>query len=487
LIGFDSLMADSVAAVETSRERLNFSRGLTQRSIPMVEERVMKRKQEPKQALSVVYPDSAGIDVGSREHYVCVPIDRDAQPIRSFGAFTEDLLALGEWLRYCGIRQVAMEATGVYWIPLFEVLDRLGFEVILVNGRQTKRPAARKSDVLDCQWIQQMMMFGLLSGSFRPADALCAVRAVVRLRARLIRDGQRAVQHMDKALVQMNVQLGRLLADLSGKSGMTIIRAIVAGERDGATLAALCDRRVRTSSEVIAKSLVGTWRDEHLLELKQAVATYDLVLAHIAECDVKIAQAVAALQQLPDQPPEPRTKARKTKRHTAEHQSSMRTALFQAMGVDLTAIPTIEVDTALVIFTEVGPDLSRFPTSEHFCAWTNLAPGTRISGGKRLGRAPMSAVNRVGEALKRAALNARNSDTFIGAAHRARMARMSKACAIKATAHQLARLIYAMLTQGKAYIEYGIDRFESEHRDKQLRQLRRKAAQFGFVLAEKAT
>ena len=155
-------MADSVAAVETSRERLNFSRGLTQRSIPMVEERVMKRKQEPKQALSVVYPDSAGIDVGSREHYVCVPIDRDAQPIRSFGAFTEDLLALGEWLRYCGIRQVAMEATGVYWIPLFEVLDRLGFEVILVNGRQTKRPAARKSDVLDCQWIQQMMMFGFL-------------------------------------------------------------------------------------------------------------------------------------------------------------------------------------------------------------------------------------------------------------------------------------------------------------------------------------
>ena len=198
-------------------------------------------------------------------------------------------------MKSCKIRQVAMEATGVYWIPLFEVLDRLGFEVILVNGRQTKRAAARKSDVLDCQWIQQMMMFGLLSGSFRPADALCAVRAVVRLRARLIRDGQRAVQHMDKALVQMNVQLGRLLADLSGMSGMAIIRAIVAGERDGVTLSAMCDRRVRTSPEVIAKSLVGTWRDEHLLELKQAVATYDLVQAHIAECDGKIAQAVGAL------------------------------------------------------------------------------------------------------------------------------------------------------------------------------------------------
>ena len=479
-------MADSVTAVETSCERLNFSRGLTQRSFPMVEERAMKRKQEPRQALSVMYPDSAGIDVGSREHFVCVPSDRDAQPVRSFGAFTEDLMALGEWLKSCGIRQVAMEATGVYWIPLFEVLERLGFEVVLVNGRQTKNPAGRKSVVLDCQWIQQMMMFGLLSGSFRPADALCAIRAVVRLRARLIRDGQRAVQHMDKALVQMNVQLGRLLADLAGKSGMAIIRAILAGERDGIKLAALCDRRVRTSPEVVAKSLVGTWRDEHLLELKQAVSTYDLILTHIAECDAKIAQAVAALQQLPDPPPEPRTKARKTKRHTAEQQSDMRTALFQAMRVDLTAIPTIEVDTALVIFTEVGPDLSRFPTSSHFCAWMNLAPGTRISGGKRLGRAPMAAVNRVGEALKRAAVNARNSDTFIGAAHRARLARMPKACAIKATAHQLARLIYAMITQGTAYIEYGIDRFESEHREKQLRQLRRKAAQFGLVLVEKA-
>ena len=479
-------MADSVAAVETSCERLNFSRGLTQRSIPMVEERVMKRKQESRQALSVMYPDSAGIDVGSREHFVCVPSDRDAQPVRRFGGFTEDLMALGQWLTSCGIRQVAMEATGVYWIPVFEVLERLGFEVILVNGRQTKNPAGRKSDVLDCQWIQQMMMFGLLSGSFRPADYLCAIRAVVRLRARLIRDGQRAVQHMDKALVQMNVQLGRLLADLSGKSGMAIIRAIVAGEHDGVKLAALCDRRVQTRLEVVAKSLVGTWRDEHLLELKQAVATYDLVQVHIAECDAKIAQAVAALQQLPDPPPEPRTKARKTKRHTAAEQTSMRTALFQAMRVDLTAIPTIEIDTALVIFSEIGADLSRFPTSEHFCAWTNLAPGTRISGGKRLGRAPMPAVNRVGEALKRAAVNARGSDTFIGAAHRARLARMPKACAIKATAHQLARLIYAMLTQGKAYVEYGIDRFESEHREKQLRQLRRKAAQFGLVLTEKA-
>jgi transposase len=452
----------------------------------MVEERVMKRKQEPKSSMSVVYPDAAGIDIGSREHFVCVPADRDDQPIRSFAAFTEDLVALGEWLKRCSIRQVAMEATGVYWIPLFEVLDRMGFEVILVNGRQTKRPAARKSDVLDCQWIQQMMMFGLLSGSFRPADALCAVRAVTRLRARLIRDGQRFVQRMDKALVQMNVQLGRLLSDLSGKSGMAIIRSIVAGERDGVKLAALCDRRVRTSADVIAKSLVGNWRDEHLLALKQAVATYDLIQCQIAECDEKIAQAIAALQRLPDPPPEPRVKSRTNKRHTALEQRNMRSALFQAMGVDLTAIPTIDVDTALVIFSEVGPDLSRFPTSEQFCAWLNLAPGTRISGGKRLGRAPMPAINQAGEALKRAAFNARNSKTFIGAAHRGRLARMPKTCATKATAHQLARLIYAMVKNGQPYVEHGIDRYEAEHRDKQIRRLRQKAASLGLTIVEKA-
>jgi transposase len=457
----------------------------------MVEERAMKRKQEQKQeqkqqTMSVLYPDSAGIDVGSREHFVCVPADRDAQPIRSFASFTEDLNALAQWLTSCRIRQVALEATGVYWIPLFELLDRLGFEVILVNGRQTRRVAGRKSDVLDCQWIQQLMMFGLLSGSFRPADALCSIRAVVRQRARLIRDGQRAVQHMDKALVQMNVQLGRLLADLSGKSGLAIIRAILAGERNGATLAALCDRRVQASREEIAKSLVGSWRNEHLLELKHAVAKYDLFLGLIAECDGKIESDVVALQRLPDPPPDPRHKPRKNKRHTAQAQSRLRTMLYQAMGVDLTAIPTIEVDTALVIFTEVGPDLSCFPSSEHFCAWLNLAPGTRISGGKRLGRAPMPAINRVGEALKTAAANARKTDTFIGAAHRARLARMTKACAIKATAHQLARLIYAMVTRGQAYVEHGIDAFETEHREKQLRQLRRKAAHFGLVLTEKA-
>lgn len=436
--------------------------------------------------LRVMYPDSAGIDVGSREHFVCVPGDRDEQSVRSFGACTADLHALATWLKRCKIKQVAMEATGVYWIPLFEVLERAGFEVILVNGAQTANAKARKSDVLDCQWIQQLMSYGMLRGSFRPADAFCAIRAMVRQRATLIRDAQREVQHMDKALVQMNVQLGRMLSDLSGKSGLSIIRAIVSGERNPERLAELRDRRVRASVEEVAKSLLGNWRDEHLLALKQSLSRFDLTQSQIDECDRHICAAADALRTSTDPPPDPRSKPRKNKRHSAQEQAQLRELMYQVMGVDLTAIPTIDVDTAMVIMSELGTDWSCFPTCEHFCSWASVAPGTRISGGKRLFTAPNAAKNRVGEALKRCAVNARNSPTIIGAAHRARMTRLPKACAVKATAHQLARLIYAMVTRGQAYVEQGMEAFEERQRDRQMRHLRRRAAQFGFEVVPKA-
>lgn len=445
-----------------------------------------KRRAGRTGPLTVMYPDSAGIDVGSREHFVCVPGDRDERSVRSFGPCTADLHALAAWLKRCKIKQVAMEATGVYWIPLFEVLDRAGFEVLLVNGAQTANVKARKSDVLDCQWIQQLMSYGMLTASFRPADAFCAIRAMVRQRATLIRDAQREVQHMDKALVQMNVQLGRMLSDLSGKTGLSIIRAIVSGERDPKCLAELRDRRVRATEEEVAKSLLGNWRDEHLLALKQSLARFDLTQSQIDECDRHICAAAEVLRTSTEPPPDPRSKPRKNKRHSAQEQEQLRELTYQVMGVDLTAIPTIDVDTAMVIMSEVGADWSCFPTCEHFCSWVALAPGTRVSGGKRLSNAPNTAKNRVGEALKRCAVNARNSPTIIGASHRSRMARLPKACAVKATAHQLARLIYSMVTRGQAYVEQGMDVFEERQRDKQLRQLRRRAAQFGFEVVPKA-
>lgn len=444
----------------------------------------MKGKRVERPTLSVVYPNAAGVDIGGRNHMVCVPPDRDERSVRTFGAFTEDLRAISQWLRACGIKEVALEATGVYWIPLFELLDRDGFEVWLVNGRQTRQVRGRKSDVLDAQWIQQLMSHGLLSASFRPGDAQCAVRAMVRARSQLIRDAQRAVQHMDKALVQMNVQVGRLLADLSGQSGLAIIRAILRGERCGKLLAELCHPRVRTPREIVAKSLEGNWRDEHLFALRQALERFDLIQRQIDECDVAIEQSLLALRRTDVPMPERKVKARKCKRHTAEERARLRTALHAAFGVDLTAIPTIEVDTAILLYSEIGPDLTRFPDCAHFCSWLNLAPGTRISGGKALRRTPAATTHRAADALKQAAANARLSDTFIGACHRARLARMPKACAVKATAHQLARLIYAMLTAGQAYVEQGIEAFERQREERQVNHLRRRAAQLGYQLTE---
>lgn len=444
---------------------------------------VRKTKQQP---LTIVHPDCAGIDVGSREHWVAVGADRCEQPVRAFSTFSDSLYALAQWLEELGITVVAMEATGVYWIPLFEVLEARGFEVYLVNARATRQVSGRKSDVLDCQWIWQLMSHGLLRGAFRPADEVCALRAVVRQRATKVSDRARCVAHMHKALAQMNVQLDNVVSDLMGKTGQAIVRAINAGERDPQRLARLRDRRLRADEATVARSLYGNWRSEHLLALSQALAHYDFLGQQISECDRAIEQALARLPVVDEQPaPAPVKRLRSPLRSPTE-QAALHQALCQTLGVDLTAIPTIALDTALVVASEIGPDVSRFPTSQHFCSWLGLAPPTRISGAKPLpGRAP-KVINRAGQALRQAASNARRSDSFIGAAHRARLARMDTAKAIKATAHQLARLIYAMLTRGEPYVEQGIEQFEAVRRDRQLSALHRKAAKLGLALVEAA-
>lgn len=441
-----------------------------------------KRKQ---QRLRVVHPDCAGIDIGSAEHWVAVDPERGAEPVRKFGAFTDDLNALADWLAARGVRVVAMEATGVYWIPLYEVLDARGFDVHLVNSRATRQVSGRKSDVLDCQWIRELMSYGLLKGAFRPADAVCRLRALVRQRQTKVRDQSRAVLHVQKALAQMNLQLAQVVTDLTGKTGMAILRAIVAGERDPAVLARLRDRRLKADEATVARSLHGNWRPEHLFALAQALAHHDFLGTQIAACDAQIDDALTVLGRTPAAaPPAAKRLARDPARSKAQ-QETLRQALHAALGVDLTAIPAVGIDTALVIAAEIGPDLSRFPSSEHFCSWLGVAPPTRISGGKPLpGRAP-SVHNRAGQALRQAAANARNSQTFIGAAHRARLARLGcKSRAIKATAHHLARLIYLMLTRGHAYVERGLEAYETDHRDRQLRHLRKKAARLGLQLVE---
>ena len=430
--------------------------------------------------LEIVHADSAGIDIGKQSHYVAVDAQRFDEPVRKFGTFTADLEAMAAWLASCRVRVVAMESTGVYWIPVFEVLERAGFEVHLVNPRATRQVSGRKSDVLDCQWIRQLMSHGLLRGAFRAPDAICPLRAYLRQRDELVRQRSRAVHHVQKALAQMNVQLDNVLSDIMGKTGQLIVRAIVAGERDGVVLAEFRDGRCKADAATIAASLAGNWRAEHLFALEQALARYDALQGQIAACAVRIDDELDQLARADADDPPPDQRSRKGR------ERELRRRLQRTLGVDLVAIPTIGVETALTIAAEVGTDLSRFPSVGQFCSWLGLAPGTRISGDKRLKGGAGRRSNRVGQALRMAATTARRDHSVIGAAHRRRLARMDTAKAIKATAHQLARLVYHMLTRGEEYVARDIAAWEEERRDRMIANLQRQAKRLELTLVPAA-
>jgi transposase len=430
-------------------------------------------------AFELTHPNAAGIDVGAASHYVAVPPDRDDEPVREFPSFTEDLERLATWLTLCGIETIAMESTGVYWIPLYELLESRGFTVSLVNARHVKNVSGRKSDVLDCQWLQQLMSFGLLSGAFRPKGDFCALRCVARQREMLLRYQARHIQHMQKALTQMNLQLGQVISDVAGATGQKIIRAILAGERDGATLAKLRNIRIRASEAEIAKALQGNWREEHLFALKQAVALYDAYAEQLAECDRQLETMLATLAQHDGAPEQP--KRRKGKAKNAPR-FDMRTYLFQLCGVDLTRIDGIDVTTAFKVLSEVGADLSRFKSAKHFASWLGLCPGTKISGGKVLSGATARTANRAAQALRMAAANLRNSQSALGAYYRRLCGRMDKPRAITACAHKLARLIYTLVTKGEEYVDRGQAHYEERYRQRVVKSLTKRAEQLGFQL-----
>jgi transposase len=427
----------------------------------------------------LAYPNTAGIDVGSASHWVAVPAERDDDPVREFKSFTADLHALADWLEACGIDTVAMESTGVYWIPLFELLESRGLTVFLVNARHVKNVSGRKSDVLDCQWLQQLMSFGLLSGAFRPKEDICALRAVVRQRDMLLVYQGQHIQHMQKALTQMNLQLGNVISDVAGKTGQAIIRSILGGERDPLKLARLRDCRIQASEQEIARSLQGNWREEHLFALKQAVALYDAYQARVEECDGQLEQLFARLGRHSGEPAKS-TRRRSKNRNTPGF--DVRVAIFRLCGVDFTAIDGIDVGTALKVIAEVGPDFSRFKSVKHFCSWLGLCPGTKISGGKVLSGKSKRTANRAARALKLAAANLRASRSALGAYYRRLCARMDKPKAITATAHKLARLIYTLATKGQPYVDNGQDYYEERYKERVLNNLKRKAQQFGYQL-----
>ena len=437
-----------------------------------------RKRPTTQSAITLTHPNAAGIDIGSATHFVAVPPDRDDEPVREFASFTADLHRLADWLDACGVDTVAMESTGVYWIALYELLEARGFTVLLVNARHVKNVSGRKSDVLDCQWLQQLMSFGLLRGAFRPADQVCVLRSLSRQRTMLLRSQGRFVQHMQKALTQMNIQLANVISDVAGETGQKILRAIVAGERDGLALARLKNSRIRASEDEIAKSLQGSWRAEHLFALKQALDAFDFCGTQLAECDAQIQGQLQALHVREDEP----AKGKKRGRARNAPKFDLRTQLFQMCGVDLTRIDGIDVTTALVVVSEVGADMGKFPSDKHFASWLGLCPGTKITGGKVMSGKTKRCANRAAQALRLAAAALRSSQSALGAYYRRMCARMDKPKAVTAAAHKLARLIYAMLTHGQEYTDRGQDYFEERYRQRVLHNLAQKAKAMGMQL-----
>jgi hypothetical protein len=431
---------------------------------------------------------AAGIDVGAASHFVAVPDGRDPEgrTVREFATFTGDLYVLAQWLTTCGIATVAMESTGIYWIPLFEVLSARGFDVRLVDPRQLKHVPGRKTDVLDCQWLQQLHTFGLLAAAFRPADAVCVLRGYLRQRAMLVTCAAQHIQHMQKALEQMNVKLPEVVTDVTGVTGMAIIRAILAGERHAATLATLRDARCKHDQATIARALEGTWREEHLFALRQAVDLFEVYQGKIAECDRAIEACLTGFEDKSDGdalPPQPRT----SKRPRNSPAFDVRTHLHHLTGVDLTQLDGIDGHGALKIVAEIGLDMTRWPTEKHFASWLALSPGNKISGGKVLSSRTKASANRVAAVLRIAASTLHHSRSALGAFYRRLHARLGAPKAITATAHKLACLVYSMLKHGTAYVDQGQHYYEQRYQQRVLSNLSRRAQDLGYHLVKAAT
>ena len=420
------------------------------------------------QSLPLIHPNAAGIDVGAKEHVVAVPCDRDPQPVRTFQAFTPDLHELAAWLKRCGIETVALESTGIYWLSLYEVLEQHGFEVRVVNARHVKNvPGRTKTDVLDCQWIQKLHSFGLLNGSFRPDHQIRELRTYMRLRDNLVVEGTQAIHHMQKALFEMNVQLSNVISDITGESGLRIIEAILAGERNPEQLAALCSTRIKASRQTVAKSLHGNWDEALLFCLKTALETYRFSKNQIQQCDLCIERQLA-------------TFAIRTPLPNATQ--SLRTQLHQVCGVDLTKIPGIKEQAAQIIISEVGLDMSPWTTEKQFSSFLGLCPNNLITGGKILRRTTRKVYNRAADTLRLCAQSLTHSKSALGAKYRRLRARLGAPKAIVAMAHHLARLVYRMLRYGENYVEKGIEHYEHKFRLQRIKWLQKEALSLNLQL-----
>ena len=445
--------------------------------------------------LTIVHSNAGGIDVGNESHFVAVPPDRDKNPVQEFGCWTADLKRMAAWLSACRIDTVAMQATGVYSIPLYDILTGHGIRVVLVNAQHTKNVPGRKSDVQECQWLMKLHTYGLLRDSFRLEERMESVRTIWRLRDRHVKDASRAVQHMQKALTKMNIQLANVISDITGVSGQAIIAAILRGERDPWKLADLKHGMVKASRDEVARSLEGNWRHDLLFELRQAVDSYAFAHQQMRECDRQLESFLASLPartlERPCQSVEARTAAtppekkarKKPKARRNEPTIDLKAELKRICGVDLTSIDGIDVITAQTVLSEVGADMSGFPTENHFASWLGLTPSKDISGGKIIGTGKRKVQNRVAMAFRMAATTLLNSKTYLGSRYRhLRKQLPSYASAIKAMARYLAVLVYRLLTHGEAWVDRGAAKFEQRRSERELASLNSKARAKGFKL-----
>lgn len=476
------------------------SRSSKSKRCPKNQAHSAKGMVQPASAMPVIHPHAAGVDVGATEHFVCVPEDAVApgqSPVRSYSAFTQDLDKLVEWLQQCKVQTVAMESTGVYWIPLCQKLETAGLEVVLANARHLRQVPGRKTDVKDCQWLQRLHSYGMLNGSFRPADQFCRFRTLMRHRENLVASCGQQVQYMQKALNSMNVHLHHVVSDLNGQTGLRILDAILAGERDPKVLVGLRDERIKRSTpEEMEAALQGDWREEHLFVLKQAREAYRFVEEQIAQCDTQIEQVLAQIIVEPARPPaedpppnpatwpEPRTKKKKHRARKTGHgiKQDLTRELQRICGVDLTQVIGLNVLSVMIILSEIGADMSRWRSAKAFSSWLGLSPGNKKSGGKVLSSRTCHVVNRVSILLRTLATAVGRSDTWLGVFHRRMRARLGPAGANTATARKLACLIYHLLRYKEGYIDVDVLIYSEKIQRQRLGRLKKNAQELGFQL-----
>lgn len=435
---------------------------------------------------AIQHPNAGGIDIGAREIWVSVPPHQAEESVRPFSTLTPGLLELVEWLKACGVDSVVMESTGVYWVPLYEICQEHEIDVNLVNAHHVKNVPGRKSDVLDCQWLRKLHTFGLLRSSFRPTAEIVQLRSYLRQRDTLVRQAADHIRRMQKALTLMNVLLHNVITDITGKTGMTILRAIVAGEHDPTVLAKHRDYRCRSTRKTIVASLTGNYQPEHIFALRHAIKLYDTCQALIAECDRATEEVLDAMNARISAQRDPLPKLKTRKRRAKEPAVDYATRLYTLTGVDLTIIPGFGDYSAACLLAEIGTDMTKWRTVKQFTSWLRLVPRSDITGGKPKNRRTLPGSPRAGSIIRMAAVSAGRTRTAIGAFYRRMAARKEKMEAVVATAHKLARIIYTMLLTGSPFVEVGVEAYEAQVRDRQVRYLKRRAKSLGFTVLEEA-